>query len=100
MKRSIRLAFAVAALSLGCGGPVVMLPGGKLSGTVQPPPADWAFSDDVDNIQLETRPDDPYSVNLWGVGVGATFYIVSGRGLESGSDALAPSIVPAKMAVA
>ena len=29
-------------------------------------------------MQLETRPGDPYSVNIWGVGVGADFYIGAG----------------------
>jgi len=83
MKRAMAILFGVLMLSVGCGGPVVMIPGGALSGTVQPVPSDWGFSDEFENIQLETRPSDPYSVNLWGVGEGATFYIASGRGLES-----------------
>ena len=70
-------------LSIACGGPLVMVPGGALSGEVEPTPSDWAFSDEFETIQLETQPSDPYSVNLWGVGVGTKFYIVSGRGLES-----------------
>lgn len=68
--------------SVGCG-PLVMIPGGSLSGSVQPVPSDWSFSDDVDVVQLETRPDDPYSVNVWGVGMGAHFYVVSGDAAES-----------------
>ena len=55
---------------VGCG-PIVMVPGGELSGTTTPVPADWAFSDAVETVQLETRPDDPYSVNVWGVSDGA-----------------------------
>ena len=58
--------------------PLVMLPGGELSGDVQPIPSDWSFSDEVETIQLETRPDDPYSVNIWGVGVAQDFFIASG----------------------
>jgi hypothetical protein len=69
-------------LVLGCG-PLVMIPGGSLSGDVQPVPADWSFTDEVETVQLETRPDDPYSVNVWGVGVGDTFYIASGRGIDA-----------------
>jgi hypothetical protein len=60
-----------------------MIPGGSLSGDVQPVPADWSFTDEVETVQLETRPDDPYSVNVWGVGVGDTFYIASGRGIDA-----------------
>lgn len=68
--------FALALI--GCG-PVWMLPGGELSGQVAAPPDDWSFSDSVDTVQLETRPDDPYSVNIWGVGVGPHFYVAAGR---------------------
>jgi hypothetical protein len=83
MKRSTAILCGLLAFSLGCGGPLVMIPGGELSGNVEPVPLDWTFSDEVENIQLETRPSDPYSVNLWGVGDGANFYVASGRGLES-----------------
>ena len=53
------------ALATGCGGPISMVPGGELSGPVQATPADWAFSNDHETVQLETRPTDPYSVNVW-----------------------------------
>jgi hypothetical protein len=69
----------VLALALGCE-PVSMLPGGALSGTVAPAPADWSFTDSVKTVQLETRPDDPYSVNIWGVAARGAFYVASGRG--------------------
>jgi len=36
------------------------------------------FSDTIETVQLETRPDDPYSVNIWGVGIGDDFYIAAG----------------------
>jgi hypothetical protein len=29
-------------------------------------------------MQLEARPDDPYSVNVWGVAAGSAFYVVAG----------------------
>jgi hypothetical protein len=66
------------ALTLACG-PIVMIPGGALSGDVKPAPTDWSFADDVDTVQLETNPADPYSVNVWGVGSGAVFYIAAGE---------------------
>ena len=65
-------------IALGCG-PMVMIPGGELSGEVKPTPSDWSFSDDVETVQLETNPDDPYSVNVWGVSAGPHFYIAAGR---------------------
>jgi hypothetical protein len=83
MKTSTTIMCGILVLSIGCGGPLAMIPGGKLSGTVESVPSDWTFSDEFENVQLETRPSDPYSVNIWGVAVGARFYIASGRGLES-----------------
>lgn len=74
---------SLSLLVLGCG-PIGPFPGGSLSGKVATDlPADWSFSDDEKNVQLETRPSDPYSVNLWGVGIGDRFYVASGRGGEA-----------------
>ena len=64
-------------LAWGCG-PIVMLPGGRLAGDVRPVPTDWSFSETIETIQLETRPEEPYSVNLWGVAAGGDFYVMSG----------------------
>lgn len=69
----------VLLVALGCD-PLVMVPGGELSGTVKPAPSDWSFTDSVQTVQLETRPEDPYSVNVWGVAAGDAFYVASGRG--------------------
>ena len=70
-------------LVLGCG-PLGPLPGGRLSGEpVASPPADWSLLDHHGNIQLETRPSAPYSVNLWGAGIGPHFYLASGAGGEA-----------------
>ena len=61
--RNICLA-GVAAFVLGCGGPFLIFPGGALSGdVVDPTPTDWSFVDSS-FIDLETRPTDPYSVEL------------------------------------
>ena len=55
----------IAALGLaGCAGPVLVFPGGELSGeVVREPVDDWSFVDDR-FVDLETRPSDPYSVEL------------------------------------
>lgn len=79
----LTLSALLAIALLGCGGPLVMIPGGALSGPVEPAPSDWSFSDAIEDVQLETRPEDPYSVNVWGIGDGPRFLIASGRGLES-----------------
>ena len=69
-------------LASGCG-PIVMIPGGELSGTVAPVPESWDFTNEVDTIQLESRPDDPYSVNIWMVVHDGSPYVVAGDGLET-----------------
>jgi hypothetical protein len=54
----------VSVFVTACGGPFFVLPGGRLSGEeVTEPVGDWSFVDDS-FIDLETRPDDPYSVEL------------------------------------
>jgi len=86
-----RLLFVCLPLALavvGCGGPWVMIPGGELSGTPTPVPSDWSFTDEIDTVQLETRPTDPYSVNVWGVAIRQegpardAIYVVAGGGAE------------------
>lgn len=56
---------AVCAL-LACGGPFLVFPGGRLSGeVVEEPVEDWSFVRERHRfVDLETRPDDPYSVEL------------------------------------
>ena len=53
-----------ASLLLACGGPIFIIPGGALAGTVVTQPVDdWCFVTDW-FVDLETRPADPYSVEL------------------------------------
>ena len=53
-----------ASLLLACGGPILVIPGGALAGTVvSQPVGDWSFVTDR-FVDLETRPEDPYSVEL------------------------------------
>ncbi|MBW2243677.1 MAG: nitroreductase family deazaflavin-dependent oxidoreductase [Deltaproteobacteria bacterium] len=83
MERIATLAIlGLALIALGCG-PIWMIPGGRLDGEVAATPSDWAIANDIEDLQLETRPGDPYSVNVWGAGVGDRFYIAAGRGEES-----------------
>ena len=60
----ILIASALSLLAMGCGGPFLVFPGGALRGElVTEPVADWSFADDY-FVDLETRPSDPYSVEL------------------------------------
>jgi hypothetical protein len=64
MFRSVLLVITVLVTSLGCGGPLLVIPGGELSGeVVTEPVTDWSFVTDS-FIDLEVRTDDPYSVEL------------------------------------
>jgi len=92
---TIRVRLALLFLGLGwlaCGEPsFFVVAGGELAGTVDKQPVgDWGFTDAVDIVQLETRPDEPYSIHIYGVGSGGVFYIASQGwrlGVGSGSDA-------------
>jgi len=55
---------ALLMMSLACGGPMLVFPGGALSGeVVSEPVEDWSFVTDS-FVDLELRPEDPYSVEL------------------------------------
>ena len=38
-------------------------------------PDGWTFTNEVDTVQLETRPGDPYSVNIWCVAIEGALYV-------------------------
>jgi hypothetical protein len=77
-KTSFVLAFLLIASIAGCSGPVVLFPGGTLEGPTVANPEGWSFTDDVDTVQLETRPADPYSVNIWVIALGDVLYVHAG----------------------
>jgi hypothetical protein len=77
-KPALLLAFFLSAATGGCGRPFVLLPGGALEGPTLPAPESWSFTDAVKTVQLETRPADPYSVNIWVVAVGESLYVHAG----------------------
>lgn len=71
-------ALVVAALWLaGCGGPLGPFAGGELSGVSAEPPASWRHVPET--IQLEVRPQAPYSVNVWSIGIGPHLYVATGK---------------------
>ena len=66
----LMLVFLIAGM--GCGGPWLAIPGGHLSGReVEKVPADWT-SETAQFMELETRPEDPYSVQL-------SYFVVDGK---------------------
>ena len=75
---SVRLFFAVTAMLVAAGcEPTFVFAGGELAGTERPMPSDWAFTGDFGTVQIETRPTDPYSVNVWGVSANRSFYVAA-----------------------
>jgi hypothetical protein len=63
-KTALFLASTLVVAATGC--PLGPFAGGRLGGEVHSDAvADWAFVGDEQNCQLETNPDDPYSVNTW-----------------------------------
>jgi len=54
----------LAVIALACNGPLGLLPGGKLAGESRSTPSDWKGVAKSGTVQLETRPEDPYSVNI------------------------------------
>lgn len=65
----------LVVFATACGAPIGPIAGGELQGTEMPWPRDWTFTDDIENVLLETNPDDPYSVTVWGVSSANAFYV-------------------------
>lgn len=79
MIRFLVIPIALVCLA-GCSEPFIVFAGGELSGEERTPPDDWSELHDEETFQLETRPDDPYSINIWAVGIGDDAYIGTGPG--------------------
>ena len=77
-KPLLLVVLVLAASVAGCDGPFVILPGGALGGSTAATPDSWSFADEVDTVQLETRPADPYSVNVWLIALGGNLYVHAG----------------------
>lgn len=80
-----RLLFSILLLTLstllaGCDEPFIVMAGGALTGETDDPPLDWTPLNEVEVVQLETRPEDPYSVNVWMIARGKNIYVATGTG--------------------
>lgn len=76
-------ALALCAVALAACEPLFVFAGGRIGGVDEAPPASWNFAETVQTVQVETRPADPYSVNVWGVGVGGHFYVAASDGADA-----------------
>jgi hypothetical protein len=72
------LAFALLALAAACSGPLPFMSGGKLSGEDRLAPGEWVLDEDFGVVQLETRPEYPYSVNIAYTQLEGRLYIYAG----------------------
>lgn len=62
--KKVACLWVVMIVLASCSGPFLVFPGGALGGEVVSEPVDdWSFVDSA-FIDLEVRPDDPYSVTL------------------------------------
>ena len=75
--RKTLLVLASIALLCACSGPMGPIAGGELEGTQSPWPDDWTFTNEVENVLLETNPNDPYSVTVWMVVDGNQPYVAA-----------------------
>ncbi|MFP6835971.1 MAG: hypothetical protein VB948_07655 [Pseudomonadales bacterium] len=74
----LRVTLAVATILLGaCSEPFIVFAGGPLEGKVTDPPHDWSLLAEANTVQLETQPDNPYSINIWIAGIGPDCYIAT-----------------------
>jgi hypothetical protein len=72
------VALVLTASIAACGGPCLLLSGRALEGRAAAIPESWSFTEAVDTVQLETRPSDPYSVNIWAIALGQHLYVHAG----------------------
>ncbi len=81
MHSTYRFVFAAVVLTCcsACEGPFLFAPGGALSGTAAEVPATWTLDEGYGFAELETRPEDPYSINLAYVQLGGRLYIYAGN---------------------
>ena len=72
----VAMFFTISLLVSSCG--YIPFSSGALNGTLTPPPVDWTEIAKADIIELETNPQEPYSVKLWIIGSGADLYVHAG----------------------
>ena len=64
MRRALRLVLPLLATLASCGGPLGIIPGGELSGSEATASAWNEVVSESGTLDLETRPEDPYSARI------------------------------------
>ena len=81
-ERSVMRNAVIGLLSIflvsACSSPLGPIPGGKLEGSPADWPDSWAFTDEIENVLLETNPNDPYSVTVWCVTHNGYLFVAAG----------------------
>ncbi len=76
--RVTTISLILAGLVSACSESSIPFSGGALEGTVVPAPEDWSEVAAQEVIKLETNPGEPYSVNLWIIGMDQMLYVHAG----------------------
>ncbi len=70
------LTFIALMTIAGCSNPMGPFSGGRLSAPESATPfTNWSHIANVDTVFVETRPDDPYSVQTWCISVDEQLFI-------------------------
>ena len=72
------LMVALCLMLSACNDPFAVMSGGELNGTVSEVPESWELDEISALAQLETRPSEPYSINLVYVQMNGQLYIYAG----------------------
>ena len=78
MTRALSLIICLLLCACESDGPLPFMSGGELGGTVAPVPGVWQFDENSALAVLETRPENPYSVNFTYVQLDGRFYVYAG----------------------
>jgi hypothetical protein len=76
MRNAVVMLFSIGFIC-ACSAPVGPIAGGALEGEPANWPDEWSFTDSTENVLLQTRPDDPYSVTIWTVTSGENIYVAA-----------------------
>jgi hypothetical protein len=73
MRGAVSWLLAAGIVLAGCSGPLGPIPGGRLQGgIIRKPVTDWSFAAAYRHAQVETRPENPYSVTV-------NYYVADGE---------------------
>lgn len=77
IRNAVVALFSLLMLS-ACSGPLGPIAGGELEGEPIEWPDDWSYTNEIENVLLQTNPLDPYSVTIWIIVSNGVPYIAAG----------------------